>query len=98
MDGRDTAKNVGGKYLDMLEVRGIILASMQGRSIGMDRDRRWEKIERCYKMLIGEADITNNSPREYLATQYEKDLYDEFVSPTLFSNDLKLKMVTLYSF
>ena len=91
MDGRDTAKNVGGKYLDMLEERGVVLASMQGRSIGMDRDRRWEKIERCYKTLIGKSEVTKLSPRKYLASQYEKDLYDEFVSPALFSNDYKIK-------
>ena len=66
MDGRDTAKNVGEKYLEILEDKGITLASMQGRSIGMDRDRRWEKIEVCYKMLIGEGDISTFSPREYL--------------------------------
>ena len=55
MDGRDTAKNVGDKYLRQIEDAGITLASMQGRSIGMDRDRRWGKIEHCYKTIIGEG-------------------------------------------
>ena len=44
MDGRDTAPDVGEKYIsDLLTLNGFTFASMQGRSIGMDRDRRWEK-------------------------------------------------------
>ncbi len=43
MDGRDTAKNVGANYIKKLqETKGFHFASMQGRSIGMGRDRRWE--------------------------------------------------------
>ena len=90
MDGRDTAKNVGEKYLEILEDKGITLASMQGRSIGMDRDRRWEKIEACYKMLIGEGDISHLSPREYLKEEYKKEIYDEFITPALFNDEFKV--------
>ncbi len=45
MDGRDTAKDKGVQYVkEILECPGFVFASMQGRSIGMDRDRRWEKL------------------------------------------------------
>jgi len=42
MDGRDTAKDKGINYIqEILNHGGFTFASMQGRSIGMDRDRRW---------------------------------------------------------
>jgi 2,3-bisphosphoglycerate-independent phosphoglycerate mutase len=57
MDGRDTARDKGFHYVkDILQQPGFVFASMQGRSIGMDRDRRWEKLERSYKMMIGEGE------------------------------------------
>tara|TARA_B100000925_G_scaffold291817_1_gene281599 strand:+ start:2483 stop:4015 length:1533 start_codon:yes stop_codon:yes gene_type:complete len=87
MDGRDTAKNVGGKYLKQLEDKGITLASMQGRSIGMDRDRRWEKIKHCYETFIGNGEITNLEPSEYLTSEYEKENFDEFITPVLFKKE-----------
>ena len=85
MDGRDTAKNIGEKYLHIINESGIKLASMQGRSIGMDRDRRWEKIEHCYKTLIGQGEKTTLSPIEYLRSEYDCDRFDEFISPVLFN-------------
>lgn len=91
MDGRDTAKNVGAKYLDLIESKGIILASMQGRSIGMDRDRRWEKIQSCYETLTGAGELTELAPKEYLLSQYEENIYDEFIKPVLFLEDAKIK-------
>lgn len=85
MDGRDTAQDCGGKYIEMLkQVPELTLASMQGRSIGMDRDRRWEKIERAYKMMTGQADIEKRDPLEYLKSEYQAGRYDEFVNPLLF--------------
>ncbi len=87
MDGRDTAKNVGSKYLQQIEDAGIKLASMQGRSIGMDRDRRWEKIENCYQTLIGQGESTSLSPRDYLAKEYQENRFDEFISPALFDSN-----------
>ena len=63
MDGRDTPKNIGAKYLEQISKAGIIVASMQGRSIGMDRDRRWEKIEHCYKTMIGEGELFSRTYR-----------------------------------
>ena len=50
------------RYLTQINEKGIKLASMQGRSIGMDRDRRWEKIEHCYKTLTGAGELNSASP------------------------------------
>lgn len=92
MDGRDTAADVGGKYIDELEkAGGFTFASMQGRSIGMDRDRRWDKIERCYKTFIGEGELTDLTPSEYLKSEYEAGRTDEFLNPVLFNKNAAMK-------
>jgi 2,3-bisphosphoglycerate-independent phosphoglycerate mutase len=88
MDGRDTAKDKGVQYLkEILQCPGYVFASMQGRSIGMDRDRRWEKIERSYKMMIGTGEKTQLKPEAYLLSEYKKGNFDEFITPALFAED-----------
>lgn len=92
MDGRDTPKTNGPKYIqDLSTVEGFKFASMQGRSIGMDRDRRWEKIQAAYEMMTGKGAITTLSPLDYIQKQYEQEIYDEFISPALFSKDYAIK-------
>ncbi|MDH5581036.1 MAG: 2,3-bisphosphoglycerate-independent phosphoglycerate mutase, partial [Bdellovibrionales bacterium] len=93
MDGRDTPVDHGIKYLQELGPfkDKFQFASMQGRSIGMDRDRRWEKIEHCYKTITGQGDVTNLSPQEYLKGQYESNIYDEFITPVLFDKEFAIQ-------
>jgi 2,3-bisphosphoglycerate-independent phosphoglycerate mutase len=92
MDGRDTPPNIGKKYIEELSsVDGFKFASMQGRSIGMDRDRRWEKIELAYKTFTGQGTITDLSPLEWMDQEYQKEIYDEFITPVLFNQDFAMK-------
>jgi len=91
MDGRDTARDSGVKYIEELnQEKGFHFASMQGRSIGMDRDRRWEKIEKCYKTLTGEAKVEKTTPALYIQEQYGREIYDEFIEPVLFDKDFAI--------
>ena len=92
MDGRDTPKTNGIKYIDeLINHGGCQFASMQGRSIGMDRDRRWEKIEHAYKTMTGDGETSSQSPQDYIKSQYEQDLYDEFITPVLFDTEGAIK-------
>ena len=92
MDGRDTAKDKGVMYTkEILQCPGFVFASMQGRSIGMDRDRRWEKIEQAYKTMIGAGAKTSEKPEEYILEEYRKGIYDEFITPTLFVEEGAIK-------
>ncbi len=92
MDGRDTPKTNGKNYInEILDFGNFTFASMQGRSIGMDRDRRWEKIELALNTMTGHGDISNEDPRTYILNQYENDLYDEFITPTLFNKNYGIK-------
>ncbi len=88
MDGRDTGKDKGIQYVkEILQCPGFVFASMQGRSIGMDRDRRWEKIEHAYKMMTGAGEKTNLKPEAYVLDEYKKGIFDEFITPALFAED-----------
>ena len=90
-DGRDTARDSGVKFVEeALTIPGLKFASMQGRSIGMDRDRRWEKIEACYKCFMGLGDQTTLSPLEYIKNEYAHERYDEFIHPVMFDKSLAM--------
>jgi 2,3-bisphosphoglycerate-independent phosphoglycerate mutase len=92
MDGRDTARDSGISYVeDILKHKEINFASMQGRSIGMDRDRRWNKIKECYECITGLGEITNMSPADYLKNEYSVGRYDEFIAPVLFDSNDSIK-------
>lgn len=92
MDGRDTLKTDGINYIKQLQTAAdFVFASMQGRSIGMDRDRRWEKIERAYKMMIGESNKSDLTPTDYIQNEYNQEIYDEFITPTLFTEKGKIE-------
>lgn len=86
MDGRDTARDRGVQYVkEILECPGFIFASMQGRSIGMDRDRRWEKIQLAYNTFVGDGAKTTLKPQEYILEEYKRGHFDEFITPVLFN-------------
>ncbi|MBC7711748.1 MAG: 2,3-bisphosphoglycerate-independent phosphoglycerate mutase [Rhizobacter sp.] len=90
-DGRDTARDSGIKFVEeAMNIPGLKFGSMQGRSIGMDRDRRWNKIEHAYKTFIGQGEFTTLSPLEYLKSEYAKEHYDEFVTPVMFDKNLAM--------
>jgi len=87
-DGRDTARDCAARYItEVLSWNKITIASLQGRSIGMDRDRRWNKIKAAVDCMLamGEsATITTLSPLEYVASEYREGRYDEFLHPAMF--------------
>lgn len=92
MDGRDTPKTNGLKYIkEIQELNLCVIGSLQGRSIGMDRDRRWEKIESAYKMLTGTEGVKSIDPLDYLAEEYAAERFDEFIQPALIHNDAMIK-------
>ena len=92
MDGRDTARDIGGKYVEeVMKMPELKFASMQGRSIGMDRDRRWNKIKDCYDCFMGLGSSTTLSPLEYLKKEYAAGRFDEFITPVMFDKNLSMK-------
>ena len=107
MDGRDTPPASGESYVSELEEKmkekGIgKIASISGRFYAMDRDKRWERIEKAYKALVegeGEKAVSSISAVE---DSYQKEIFDEFILPTIITNGeepvAKLDSVIFFNF
>ncbi|MGM0782577.1 MAG: 2,3-bisphosphoglycerate-independent phosphoglycerate mutase [Pseudomonadota bacterium] len=91
LDGRDTAPKSANASLERTEARLAELvgagnggvASLIGRYYAMDRDNRWERIEKAYRLLTdGEGDFTAASAKAGLEAAYDRGETDEFVAAT----------------
>ncbi len=89
MDGRDTPPTSGIDYVRHLEQKmreygAGRIATVTGRYYAMDRDNRWERIERAYRAMVhGEAEHRSAEPTEALRQSYERGVTDEFVEPVV---------------
>ena len=87
LDGRDTPPQSAGRYLQALEHHlaggpGRI-ASLCGRFYAMDRDQRWDRVERAWRMLVEAEAPCQPDSATALATAYAAGETDEFVTPCL---------------
>src|SRR5262249_29121575 len=86
LDGRDSPPSSAEKYVAAMQAKckeiGVgEIASVVGRYYGMDRDKRWERIERAYRLLVhGEGERTSD-PLAAIRKSYEHGVTDEFVEP-----------------
>jgi 2,3-bisphosphoglycerate-independent phosphoglycerate mutase len=86
MDGRDTGPQTGLEYLHRVQAKmtglGIgKIASVGGRYFAMDRDKRWERIDRAFRaMTAGDGD-KHPDPFEVMRRSYDKGVTDEFIEP-----------------
>ncbi len=89
LDGRDTLPQSAHIYLEQLQKYidkyGGIIGSMHGRFYAMDRDKNWNRIEKSYQVLTGDEQIHFTDWSRALNYYYEQGLTDEFIPPTLFS-------------
>ena len=92
MDGRDTAPDSGkdfiAKLYDKMEELGVgEIASVTGRYYAMDRDNRWDRVEKAYRALtLGEGNQAACGKCAIKAS-YESGKTDEFVEPTVITKD-----------
>ncbi len=86
MDGRDTPPESGAGYLEQVEkeLRQIgvgKIATVSGRYYAMDRDKRWDRIERAFgAMVLGNGDKSTD-PVAAAKRSYEHGVTDEFIEP-----------------
>ena len=91
-DGRDTLPHSGAGYLETvqewMEDAGVgRIGSVVGRYWAMDRDKRWERIQPAYDLLVhGRAAHRAASGPEAARQAYERDETDEFITPVLVGN------------
>ena len=91
-DGRDTDPHAGVEYVqqfqDAAEEIGVgRLVSIVGRYYAMDRDERWERTERAYRLLTEGTGAEFDDPVTALKASYDEGVTDEFVEPRLIHVD-----------
>lgn len=88
LDGRDVPPKSAIQYVNQLQEKiekiGIgKLATLAGRYYAMDRDRRWERVEKAYRAIVyGEGEQTEK-PVEAIERAYSNGVTDEFMLPTV---------------
>lgn len=86
-DGRDVSPTSVLLYIDRLNEildDDIVLATLGGRFYAMDRDKRWERVQKGYKAIVNAEPTTTLSPKDYVQRLYEEEVTDEFLYPTAF--------------
>ena len=86
-DGRDTPPMAGRDSMaaflaDIADLDNVRIATVDGRYYAMDRDKRWERVERAYRTLAEAAGPRAEDPLALLQSTYEAGTGDEFVEPT----------------
>ena len=90
-DGRDSPPNSGAEYIAHIEKRAAEIgtgkiASVMGRFYAMDRDSRWDRVQKAYECLRIGKGLKATSAAEAVANSYEKEVTDEFIEPTCIVN------------
>jgi len=91
LDGRDTPPKSALEYVNQLdtklkEVNLPPVASIIGRYYAMDRDNRWDRVEKAYNCLLFGEGNKADSAEEAIQNSYNTDINDEFVLPTMIKN------------
>ena len=91
LDGRDTPPASGENFIAELEEKmaekGVgKIASITGRFYAMDRDKRWERVQKAYDALVNGIGEKAASATKAIEDSYQKEIFDEFVLPTLICN------------
>lgn len=87
-DGRDTDPKSGLHFIEDLQNHidtiGIgKIATVSGRYYAMDRDKRWERVQKAYDALVKGAGLTAASAVDAVKQSYEENVTDEFILPTV---------------
>ena len=88
LDGRDVPPANAGEYIVALEEKlrnlGVgKIATVSGRYYTMDRDKRWDRVEKGYKAMTAGEGVKANMAMEALQKAYDLKVTDEFVEPTV---------------
>ena len=88
LDGRDTPPASADGYIAELEEKmkekGVgKIATISGRFYAMDRDKRWERVEKAYNAMVRGVGDRYASVTEALENSYQKEIFDEFVKPSI---------------
>ena len=92
LDGRDVAPKSGAGFVSQLQEKcqalgNARIATIQGRFWGMDRDKRWDRVEKGYRAIVCGEGVEAVDPVKAVEDSYAKGVTDEFVEPTVVCKD-----------
>lgn len=87
-DGRDTFKESSISYIDDLnnEINELgigKICTISGRYYAMDRDKRWDRLKKCYDVIVNNTGNKCDDYKKYITDSYEKGITDEFIEPVI---------------
>lgn len=96
MDGRDVPPTSGKDFLSdcqakLKEIGVGKIATVIGRYYAMDRDNRWDRVEKAYAAMVYGEGNQNADPVDAAATSYVNDITDEFIVPTVCTEGATIK-------
>jgi 2,3-bisphosphoglycerate-independent phosphoglycerate mutase len=90
-DGRDTDPKSGLGYLTDVENfianSNIKMGSIVGRYYAMDRDKRWERVQKAYNLLVHGEGLEAISVADAITSSYHNNVTDEFILPSKIKNN-----------
>ena len=92
LDGRDTPPDSGVGYLTRLQEHLVAggcgkIATVCGRYYAMDRDSRWERVEKAYRLYVQGKGRTVQDPIAAVTDSYLREESDEFVKPMVVTDE-----------
>ena len=92
LDGRDVGPKTAETYIKQTEEKikefGVgQFATISGRYYSMDRDKRWERVEKSYRAMVYGEGPTYSTPEECVEDNYKNGIFDEFVLPSVMLNE-----------
>lgn len=91
LDGRDVPPKSALGYIEELEKKmtetGVgKLATLSGRYYAMDRDKRWERVEKTYRAMVYGEGPAYTDPKQAVEQSYGEGITDEFVIPSVITD------------
>ena len=91
MDGRDTPPQSGKGYLQTFEagikdLQNVKVATISGRFYAMDRDKRWDRVEKAYNNIVSATGTRFETFEQAMDATYQENITDEFIVPCVIGN------------
>jgi len=98
-DGRDVDPKSGVGFISEIENHckntSAKLATVIGRYYAMDRDKRWERVQLAYDLLVNGKGTKSQNATEHILDFYQKDITDEFIPPIVMVDEAHLPLATI---
>jgi 2,3-bisphosphoglycerate-independent phosphoglycerate mutase len=92
LDGRDVGQKTAATFIKQTQEKmneyGVgEFATISGRYYSMDRDKRWDRVEKCYRAMVYGEGPSYTNPLDLVKDNYEHGIFDEFVLPSVITKE-----------